>query len=171
MAKRKRPDEVKTDPTGRSRTKRTGEKDTTLAERRFNPFLGSTRKPTKAKALLAEILTTDVSAEGQDETSIVEEAARTLLEAITDRDEHGNVTPVALQASKDVMDRAFGLPKRSVEVRTTGRTVIELLETNQAKMLGARTVVNEAEHENGQVGNKKPSNGRKNGRATHNGQA
>lgn len=77
------------------------------------------RPPKFAKQALYDFLFNPAAPEDPDSASLVETARQTILDAMRDRDEDGNVTPAAITAARDVWDRAFGRARQSVDLRVS----------------------------------------------------
>lgn len=104
------------------------------------PLAGT--KTNAVKQMMNEILYSPMK--GASRRSLVELATATLLQAMLDRDEHGNVTPAGERAAVDIWNRAFGKPKQTIDVDVTNRTLIEFVATVQGAAAQSRLLVDQA---------------------------
>jgi hypothetical protein len=88
---------------------------------------GSGRKPDVVREALDDLLNKKQTIKGARGKTLVQLAAHTIVEALVQRDEDGQVSMVAVRAAETVIDRAFGKPRMTVEVQGRGSNLLEVL--------------------------------------------
>lgn len=136
--------------------------------------VGKGRPPAQARRVIHELLYAEEVHIGYDEKgkgvgraiSLVEKARLTIDRAMSGRDAGGNATSTALQAARDVLNRAYGLPHATMDLKISNTdTLLDDLDT--AAQQAELDALNEAAKQNRRLGqlNGHHHNGHANGKS------
>ncbi len=114
--------------------------DPASAATRFGPgnkaSKGHGRPPDRVKQTLHDLLDQVREAkDGKPAQSLVDLAFNTVLAAMHDRDEDGNVTPAGINAAKLVFAYRYGLPKQTHELNVSGLETLGTVRGAMAAMV------------------------------------